>query len=372
MESRICGHFCTKYFRNTDYSKRHRELVLFDREKTRMPETQPEVERILHMRRLDSKIGTLRGRIMSLHTQYTLDGITIQERGTLTELIDLNTEIKEAFRELLDLRKRVRVVTTEQKLTRKCPLDECKGFIDEDWYCGLCQNTFCEQCNELVGEGHICNPDSVKTMKLLKRDTKSCPKCGTMIHKIDGCAQMWCTSCHTAFDWRTGQIETGRIHNPHFIEFKKKTMSSREHGDIPCGGTPTFRELRSVGASNKILSFAIIVYQCERDLMFMDLQPADNLQLRISYMLNEMSEEYFKTELQRRDKLREKNRDIRNIYQMFVDTAGDLLRQYVLDVTEYVGIREILMELIEYINVEVRNIHTRYTCIVPRKLDVFF
>ena len=85
-----------------------------------------------------------------------------------------------------------------------------------------------------------------------------------------------------------------------------------------------------------------------------------------------MSEEEFKRELQRRDKLREKNRDIRNIYQMFVDTAGDLLRQYVLDVTEYVGIREILMELVEYINVEVRNIHTRYTCVVPRKLEVFF
>ena len=362
--------FCTKYFRNTDYRK-HRELVLFDREKIRMPETQPEVERILHMRRLDSKIGTLRGRIMSLHTQYTLDGITIQERGTLTELIDLNTEIKEAFRELLDLRKRVRVVTTEQKLTRKCPLDECKGFIDEDWYCGLCQNTFCEQCNELVGEGHTCNPDSVKTMKLLKRDTKSCPKCGTMIHKIDGCAQMWCIECHTAFSWETGRIETGRIHNPHYMEFKNKNMTSREHGDIPCGGVPDFEDLKDNPFMTHIRR---IIAQYNRDIYYQydEIYDTDNVWLRVYYMLNDMSKEEFKRELQRRDKLREKNRDIRNIYQMFVDTAGDLLRQYVLDVTEYVGIREILMELVEYINVEVRNIHTRYTCIVPRKLEVFF
>ena len=40
-----------------------------------------------------------------------------------------------------------------------------------------------------------------------------------------------------AFDWRSGRIETGRVHNPHYFEFKKR---SREHGDIPCGGRPTF------------------------------------------------------------------------------------------------------------------------------------
>ena len=43
--------FCTKYFRNTEL-KRHREVVLFEREKARMPETQPEVERILQMKKV--------------------------------------------------------------------------------------------------------------------------------------------------------------------------------------------------------------------------------------------------------------------------------------------------------------------------------
>ena len=43
--------FCTKYFRNTEL-RRHRETILFEREKVRMPETQHEVERIRAMRKI--------------------------------------------------------------------------------------------------------------------------------------------------------------------------------------------------------------------------------------------------------------------------------------------------------------------------------
>ena len=55
---------------------------------------------------------------------------------------------------------------------------------------------------------HTCNPDLVETAKLLAKDTKSCPTCQTKIFKIDGCDQMWCTQCHTAFSWKTGAIQT--------------------------------------------------------------------------------------------------------------------------------------------------------------------
>ena len=362
--------FCTKSFRNTGYRK-HREDILFDREKIRMPETQPEVERILHMRRLNTRVDQLRDSLICLHNRYTSQGISMNERSTFTELRILNVEMKETFNELMDVRRRVHVVDSGQKLTRKCPLDECKGFIDENWYCGLCLNMFCEHCNEMIEEGHVCNPDSVKTMKLLKRDTKPCPKCGTMIHKIDGCAQMWCIDCHTAFSWETGRIETGRIHNPHYMEFKNKHFTSREHGDIPCGGVPDFEDLKYNPFMTHIRR---IISQYNRDMYYRydEIYDNDNMWLRVSYMLNDIGEDRFKRELQRRDKLREKNRDIRNIHQMFIDTAGDLLRQYVLDQSKYNDFRHILLELIEYINIEVRKIHHRYNCVVPRTLEVRF
>ena len=49
--------FCTKYFRNTEL-RRHRENVLFEREKVQMPSTQPEVERIKAVRKLHKVINT--------------------------------------------------------------------------------------------------------------------------------------------------------------------------------------------------------------------------------------------------------------------------------------------------------------------------
>lgn len=362
--------FCTKYFRNTEY-RRHRENILFDREKIRMPETQPEVERILKMRNLNKTLDVIRNRLVILHNHYTSQGISMEDRKQFVELQDLNREMAAAFNELMELRRRVHVVDKNQKLTRKCPLEDCRGFMDEDWYCGVCQNTFCEKCNELCLDDHICNPDSVKTMKLLKRDTKPCPKCGTMIYKIDGCAQMWCVDCHTAFSWDTGRIETGRIHNPHFVEFKNKHFTSREHGDIPCGGVPDFDELRHSAFMTQIRR---IISQYNRDMYYRydEIYDNDNMWLRVSYMLKDTTEERFKRELQRRDKLREKNRDIRNIHQMFIDTAGDLLRQYVLKPSRHEDVRTVLLELVEYVNEHITKIHRRYDCILPHKLSIRF
>lgn len=51
------------------------------------------------------------------------------------------------------------------------------------------------------------------------------------------CDQMFCSQCHTAFSWRTGEIETGRIHNPHYFQYLRTLAGGneirREPGDIP-------------------------------------------------------------------------------------------------------------------------------------------
>ena len=360
--------FCTKKFRNSDL-RIHREDILFEREKIRMPETQPEVERILAMRHLNTVLVDQRSRLIALHNKYTLRGISLEDRKSMKELQELNREMAQTFEQLNILRNHKAVYGEKTLLVRKCPTEECKGFMNEEWFCGLCKNNFCEHCNEKIKEGHACDPDAVKTMKLLKKDTKSCPKCGTMIYKIDGCSQMWCPDCHTAFDWRTGMIEVGRIHNPHYVEFKNKFSLTREHGDIPCGGIPEFAELHL----NKFMtSVRRVISQYNRDIHFRydEIHDADNLWLRIMYMLNDMDESSFKRELQRRDKQREKHRDIRNLFQMFVDTAGDLLRQYVLDHKKYSEIKGLLIKLAGYVNDEIDKIHKRYNCVIPYKLTI--
>ena len=366
--------FCTKYFRNTEL-RRHRETILFEREKIRMPDTQLEVERIRAMRKMHFIINSQRKRLIELHQKH---GIYIPITNNVPipeEILQLRDDMEESYRELERLRHGGEIVAGEppKKFVRKCPMEECKGFMNEDWFCGLCDGHFCEHCNEKIGEDHTCDPDAVKTMELLKKDTKPCPKCGTMIQKLSGCRQMWCPDCHTAFDWVSGQIETGRIHNPHYMEFKRGRISSREHADIPCGGVPTFRELREMQASDDILRFANVLGHMDRDLIYRygDMYDGDNQYLRVAYMLNELEESAFKKELQRRDKQREKFRDITNILRMVIDTGGDLLRQYVLEPDRVDEIVDISLKLIEYANSVMETIRIRYNCIAPYNINLF-
>ncbi len=359
--------FCTKRFRNTDY-KKHRENVLFEREKVRMPETQPQVERIIKLRDLRHLYYELLNILAHIEIgrqdSYVV-GVDPQYYDTWER--DVRVRLEHTTDEMDRLRYMNVEEDTSRKFVRMCPTEDCRGFIDENWKCGLCKKTFCDKCFEPIEENHECNPELVKTMKLINKDTRPCPKCSTMIHKIDGCMQMWCTNCNTAFDWRSGTIVVGRIHNPHFFEFKKR---SREHGDIPCGGRPTYSELSSAGAPDNILDMCAVLHKLDRDIMYKygDIYDEDNTHLRISYMLNRISEEDFKIELQRRDKLKDKHLDIRNIYEMYTNACGDLMRQWMLD--KSLDIMITIHELTMYSNSIITKIRNRYNASVPSNIVI--
>lgn len=362
--------FCTRYFRNTEYRK-HREEVLFQREQLLMPETQPEVERILSMRKLNEILRAQKQRLLELHAIHMRTEQDIINLRNHPEILTLYRNMENVYRHLEHLRQGVQSTMVEpRRFIHKCPTENCKGFLSENWYCGLCFNYFCEKCNGVKLKDHECNPDTVKTMQLIKRDSKPCPKCGILIHRTDGCAQMWCTSCHCTFNWRTGEIETGRIHNPHFIQFKRKSNTSREHGDIPCGGIPSFRELRENMASQKILQYAIVVYETERLNFYLDTRPPDNLNFRIGYMLNDMSKEDFKNILQRQEKFVDKVRDMANIYEMIIHTGGDILRQYIIDPENHDHYVSILQGIVDYSNEVFLNIRKRYNCNLPKNINI--
>lgn len=362
--------FCTRYFRNTEYRK-HREEVLFKREELLMPETQPEVERILNMRRLNEILRVQKQRLIELHAIHLRSEEDVINLRNHPEILTIYRNMENVYRHLERLRQGVQSTMTEpRRFIHKCPTENCKGFLSENRFCGICSNYFCEKCNDVNSENHVCNPDTVKTMELLKRDSKSCPKCGILIHRTDGCAQMWCTSCHCTFNWRTGEIDNGRIHNPHFIQFKRKMNTSREHGDIPCGGIPSFRELREHRATEKILQYAIIVYETDRLHLYLDTRPPDNLNLRIGYMLNDMSKEEFKNILQRQEKFIDKVRDMSNIYEMIIHTGGDILRQYIINPERHDYYVSVLQGIVDYSNTVFMNIRKRYNCNLPKNINM--
>jgi hypothetical protein len=103
---------------------------------------------------------------------------------------------------------------------RPCITENCKGFINCKGECPICNTVVCIDCNVFKeGDNHECKQDDIETFKELSRSTRPCPKCNVRIHKINGCDQMWCINCNTAFSWTRGTIEQGRIHNPHYFDW---------------------------------------------------------------------------------------------------------------------------------------------------------
>lgn len=365
--------WCTQKFRNTDL-RLHRESLLFERERALFPDTQPHVERILRMRDVRESIRHLRSELIELLNRFHIP-IPVVDDTHFDRHPDLRVAHEHYTNALIEYEElrtgSMHVQDSQRRFVRKCPNGECRGFMDEDWYCGMCRTSFCPKCNECVSEDHECDPHAVQTMELLNKDTKPCPKCGEMIQKLSGCSQMWCTSCETAFDWRTGVICVGKIHNPHYLEFKRKQNSlSREHGDIPCGGLPTYEEIRQVEDPVRVelIGVRFILIRIEAELRWRWVVHDDNTFIRIKYMLREMDESEFKKELQRRDKHNAKVRDVAQIFQMFTDTSSDELRQYVLGKSADEVIQN-LRTLIEYTNEVIQTIHKRYNCITPHYLE---
>jgi hypothetical protein len=198
---------------------------------------------------------------------------------------------------------------------------------------------------------------------------------------VNNCSQIFCTECHTAWDWNRGTIETGVIHNPHYYDFLRQQnggVAPRNHGDVPCGGLPDINMLnRKTCRFNEKYKQLMLVHrlvihieQVElRDYMVVPDTPELNRHLRVNYLLNHLSEQEFKRTLQQREKIREKNIDFRNIYQMFIDVTGDIFRKIVdknLITDEYLSEQiTIITNLIIYFNENIAKIGKLYKCVYP-------
>jgi hypothetical protein len=72
--------------------------------------------------------------------------------------------------------------------------------------CLLCDQHYCQQCEEPIKGFHQCSPDKISTIKELRLTTIRCPKCCVRIQKSEGCDHMFCTKCHANFNWTTGEL----------------------------------------------------------------------------------------------------------------------------------------------------------------------
>jgi hypothetical protein len=352
----------TKSFIKKDL-KNHRENVLFEREKSLLPDTQEMVLRVKNGRRLEAEKAKVLDEIEKLRKVVR----------DLEQAVYENTYPRTGGGG--------EQAVTRKEFIRKCPVDNCKGFLSTQWKCGVCENQICSKCNEIKSDDqHVCNPDNVASAELIKKDTKGCPGCGQLIFRISGCAQMWCPGCHIAFNWNTLQIEKGIIHNPHYFEFQRnnQTVQNRVNGDIPCGGRPNINDiLRIFGAlkgplnrtyirdpkTNMDLFLNVLRITSHIQYLAHGRYPAvehNNADIRIKYLMNELDEAVFKKIIQQREKAFKQRREYNDIYTTFVNISDDLLRQLVIDVSRVDEIKETFENLRVYTNTALDKLRTRY------------
>ena len=329
----------TKVFINKEL-KEIKENVLLDMEISKLPDTQEYAEGLKMIRGLEKQKQLL----------------YIEETNLNKKLNNIRKNINDIDDSIFYLHRDINtgVKTTKKEFNCKCPVDNCKGFLDTKYNCGICENTICKICMEIKNDDHECDEDKIETIKLLKKDTKGCPKCGQLIYKIDGCDQMWCPPCHTTFSWRTGMVETGTVHNPEYYRWMRENniTLARNPGDQPpnpCGdelmGPNALLTITrkcfpyKVSSVNRIIDSVetITISNMHRMVRHIDLlirrynNDERDMQQKLKnyrafYLLDELDKITWKSKLQILDKKMEKSKNLMNIW--------NLLR---LVIIEYIG-----------------------------------
>jgi hypothetical protein len=169
---------------------------------------------------------------------------------------------------------------------------------------------------------------------------------------------MWCTQCRKAFNWRTGRIEADG-HNPHYFEWLRRNGNYVPDNDyniqnihninIPCQHQRLNHRLftrihnllvdkhkdNPMSASYDEFMGNLFNNAAHINDVIAPRYPVNNYrqdrnqELRIQYMRNKITEDDFKITLQRDEKKYEKNREIRNVFELLETTITDIIVRFI-------------------------------------------
>jgi len=333
----------TKAFRTGAY-KKHREDILLDREVALLPTRQPRVEAKVKMAEVEEQMKEVHAALREWELKR--QDILRKSSGLSKQLTRYSAESEGRPPPAWTLAEGEKASSADRaKFVMKCPDGGCRGFLSTAYKCGTCQKWACPDCLVVKGKDkdaeHTCDPGVKESVALIIKESKACPKCGERISKIDGCDQMWCVDCHTAFSWTTGQLVTGVVHNPHYYEFLRKQgggAAPRNAGDVPCGGVPYYHILQNnvKNLDKATQTFIMAVHRITAEIT--DYRMAvyqghfnvnDNGDLGMKYLMKELDKDDLKTELVKREIKRNKHLAIRAVLEMFVNTSTMMLNNIV-------------------------------------------
>lgn len=340
---------------------------------------------------------------------------TNKKKELQKEVASITDEIKKldfARNELLNkkytLERNIRELNNKETKERRqfimaCANEDCRGFLNSNYKCEICNLFTCSKCLEVIGvskdDAHTCNENSVETAKMIKKETKPCPSCGTRIFKVSGCDQMWCTECKNAFSWTTGKIENGVIHNPHFFEYQRNNRNNHiqnnnnnalnmcNTNDIPqfyLFNRTVLRPLKQlkeeyiVDTLSKIYRLMGHITHHEIPKLNDNIETCSNTDIvRVEYIHKEISKKEMTKSIYLKDKNRRKFSEILQVYELIGNVGKDLLNG-ILNLNyktndEFISV--VLEQIIsfnnlkDYCNNQFKIISASYSCVAPLLRD---
>lgn len=320
----------TKKFVDKDL-KEFSENLFVERQVSLLPETQKDAMKEKKIRDMTDKISEANS-----------------ELNRIKKMLHDQKEIIRAYNlEIYRLRSGTSTETTTNNFTVKCPGEDCNGFLDSKYFCTLCDTKFCRHCLEEKGEDHECDEDTKATIQAIKKEAKPCPGCGEMISKIDGCDQMWCVKCHIQFSWRTGAQIIGYNHNPEYFRWMRETGQQinrnpyERNRQIMCGIVLDDYTITRIISNvfpkhNVVISFFQSLYRFYRhaEYKLTNLQRLENndtelKQLRIKFLLGDISKDIWKKSLQQIDKKTKKVVSYNNIWRLVQTVLTSYMEQII-------------------------------------------
>jgi hypothetical protein len=359
---------------------RHQEDILFAQEQAMLPAAQAAVAHDRLVQNIDTQIKDVTAQIKQLLAFK--DDLMTAKRQLLRHDHDHDHDHD----------------ANANSFVHRCADSECNGFVSSAWKCATCDKHTCAHCRELKAAHddplHICNPDSVASVALLKADTKPCPNCKVPVHKTDGCDQMFCTLCKRLWSWNTGRFET-RGHNPHYLQWMRENHAGglpREHGDVLCGREidPPFLSrlhIEIIAVVRADPSLRTTLNDIERcigsitHLRFHDLprflvDPVElNLHTRKAFVANTLSLPKFKHAIRRNHTRSLKFNAIHSLLSAIIQAATDIafriLHQLSLTLSthahahthahaQFTSLHYELQSLIAYANQQLNTIHSDF------------
>lgn len=321
-------------FRCGPLAERARDALL-SREKAMLPGAVDEARFVRNKKILSERYSSLYQSISDAEDEYLHDGILPPEAES--RLRSLRAELNAVVHEMIENRRPSRTAP-RREFVRPCAGEGCRGFLSTQWNCQLCGRKTCKKCHCLLSEGgspHACRPEDVATAEVIAKDSKPCPTCGTLISKVDGCDQMWCPGCSTAFSWKTLLVDKGPIHNPEYFRWMRDNGLTIPRN--PCqeddGEMPWWHQVAHLfDPGDRVHEAVRFVFHVRYDVLprlrNQLADPDDFFQRRrVRYLLNEIDEKEWRIQIYKRERSCEKIRSKIQLYEVLAEAGADIMRR---------------------------------------------